>query len=164
MLGQGTAWFDDLEIAIDGQSYSDPSRFDFTFEGAELKGLRPGDGLYKVGLDRQIAHGGKQSLRIGGSTVAATSSPSTSSPDATTVATRWKVIVAHLEAGRARYLATGASSKDVEWAIQNARVVVQYLQMRINEVSREQSMADNIKWIADQNPTAKLVVWSHNTH
>src|SRR5262249_19790262 len=51
-----------------------------------------------------------------------------------------------------------------DWAIQNARVVLQCLQMRSNEVSRDQSMADNIKWIADQNPKAKIVVWAHNGH
>ena len=25
-------------------------------------------------------------------------------------------------------------------------------------------MADNIKWIADQNPGAKIIVWAHNGH
>ena len=36
--------------------------------------------------------------------------------------------------------------------MQNARVVLQAMQLRAGKVSRDQSMADNIKWILDQNP------------
>jgi erythromycin esterase len=25
-------------------------------------------------------------------------------------------------------------------------------------------MAENIKWIADQNPAARIVLWAHNAH
>ena len=53
---------------------------------------------------------------------------------------------------------------EVEWAIQNARVVLQCMQMRANEISRDRSMAENVKWIADQNPAAKIVLWAHNGH
>ena len=31
-------------------------------------------------------------------------------------------------------------------------------------VSRDRSMADNVKWILDQNPNAKIVLWAHNGH
>ncbi|HKW01413.1 MAG TPA: erythromycin esterase family protein [Vicinamibacterales bacterium] len=164
MPGQGTAWFDDLTIEIDGQPYSDPNRFALDFELPGLLGLQPGNGVYRVALDSQVAHGGKQSLRISSVDAPATATVGTSSPDARTVGTQWKAIVAHLEAGRAGYMTAGASAKDADWAIQNARVVMQSLQMRSNEVTRDQSMADNIKWIADQNPSAKIVVWAHNGH
>lgn len=164
MPGQGTAWFDDLQIEVDGQPYSEPNRFALDFELPGLLGLQPGNGVYRVVLDSQVAHGGKQSLRISSIDSPATATVGTSSPDARTVATQWNAIVAHLEAGRPDYVAAGASAKDVDWAIQNARVVVQCLQMRSGEVSRDQSMAENIKWIADQNPKAKIVVWAHNGH
>ena len=36
--------------------------------------------------------------------------------------------------------------------------------MRANEVPRDQSMADNVKWILDHNPKAKIVLWAHNGH
>lgn len=36
--------------------------------------------------------------------------------------------------------------------------------MRTNDVSRDQSMAENIKWILDHNPGAKIVLWAHNGH
>ena len=76
----------------------------------------------------------------------------------------WKAIVRHLEASREAYAKKGAASRDIEWVIQNARVVLQCVQMRANEVSRDRSMADNIKWILDNNPGAKIVLWAHNGH
>ncbi|MDX6530515.1 MAG: hypothetical protein QOH41_2805 [Blastocatellia bacterium] len=76
----------------------------------------------------------------------------------------WLGVVRHLEESRAMYAKNGIAPRDVEWVIQNARVVLQCMQLRTNEVSRDQSMADNIKWILDQNPGAKIVVWAHNGH
>src|SRR5262249_41034963 len=120
MRGRGKAWFDDLEIEIDGQRYLDPDHFDLTFESPGLQGLGPSNA--RVELDPQIAHSGKQSLRVSASEVAADGSTSASALGATAVATQWKAIVAHLEAGRAGYLVAGGSPKDVDWAIQNARI------------------------------------------
>ena len=36
--------------------------------------------------------------------------------------------------------------------------------MNANEVQRDISMAQNIKWILDHNPNAKIVLWAHNGH
>jgi erythromycin esterase len=36
--------------------------------------------------------------------------------------------------------------------------------MRLGVVSRDRSMALNVKWILDQNPNAKIVLWAHNGH
>jgi erythromycin esterase len=38
------------------------------------------------------------------------------------------------------------------------------MQGRANQVYRDASMATNIKWILDQNPGAKIVLWAHNGH
>jgi erythromycin esterase len=38
------------------------------------------------------------------------------------------------------------------------------MQMRANEVTRDLSMADNVRWILDQSPHAKIVLWAHNGH
>jgi TonB family protein len=81
----------------------------------------------------------------------------------TAVAT-WQAVVRHLEESRDAYTKKNVAAQDIEWAIQNARVVLQCLQLRRNEVSRDQSMADNIKWILDHNPGTKVVVWAHNGH
>jgi erythromycin esterase len=91
----------------------------------------------------------------------ANASAATSPRDA---GTRWKAVVSHLDQGRSGYRKAGASERDIEWAVQNARVVLQTMQMRAGEVSRDRSMADNVKWILDQNPGAKIVLWAHNGH
>ncbi len=38
------------------------------------------------------------------------------------------------------------------------------MQMHGNQVTRDASMAANVKWILDQNPKAKIVLWAHNGH
>jgi TonB family protein len=76
----------------------------------------------------------------------------------------WQAVVRHLEESRAAYAKKNVAAQDIEWAIQNARVVLQCMQLRANQVPRDQSMADNIKWILDQNPGAKVVLWAHNGH
>jgi erythromycin esterase len=36
--------------------------------------------------------------------------------------------------------------------------------MRSGGRTSDESMADNVKWIADHNQDAKLVLWAHNGH
>jgi erythromycin esterase len=38
------------------------------------------------------------------------------------------------------------------------------MQMKANQVTRDASMAENVKWILDQSPKAKIVLWAHNGH
>ena len=79
-----------------------------------------------------------------------------------TAAVAWDMVVGYLETFRESYLNKGASPRDIDWAIQNARVVFQAMQMKSNPAVRDKSMATNIRWIADQNPGSKIVVWAHN--
>jgi erythromycin esterase len=85
-------------------------------------------------------------------------------PAARVASAAWSEVIQHLQTGRENYVHGGASAKDIDWAIQNARVVWQGMQMHAGEVSRDSSMATNIKWIADANPGARIVVWAHNGH
>ena len=77
---------------------------------------------------------------------------------------QWREILGHFKSSKPAYLARGASLKDVDWAIQNARVVLQCLQMKSGEITRDHAMAENVKWILDQSPEAKMVLWAHNGH
>lgn len=151
LTGDGTAWFDGLSVELDGALYLEKTAFDLEFESQSPRGFYTGGKGYVVELDTQVFHNGKQSLRMKKAT----------DPKITET---WKEIVRHLEVSRDAYAKKGAVKKDIEWAIQNARVVLQCMQMRSNEVSRDQSMADNIKWILDNNPGAKIVLWAHNGH
>jgi erythromycin esterase-like protein len=149
MGGDGTAWFDDLKVELDGKVYESDA-FDFTFEGTALKGLLGTVPAYSTRLDREVAHGGKQSLRISHAPVPV--NPKAVNPKV--AAAEWQKVVDHL---------SGLPKRD-EWALENARVVLQCMQMRGNQVSRDASMAANIKWILDQSPQAKIVLWAHNGH
>jgi erythromycin esterase-like protein len=158
LSGGGTAWFDDFQIEIDGKPYVSEA-FDFTFEGPTLKGLGTGMPAFPVRLDSHDAHGGKQSLRI--SHVEAPVNPNAVDPKL--AAAEWTGVMKHLNDSQERY-EKNASKHDVEWAIQNARVVLQCMQMRANQVTRDASMAANVKWILDQSPGARIVLWAHNGH
>ncbi len=158
--GDGKAWFDDLTIELDGQAFVDATLFDLGFESSTPRGFFTGGAGYRVALDSTIARTGTQSLRMESVGPAAAAD----APDPKTSVARWQDVVAHLDAGRARYRASGATDQDIEWAIQNARVVLQGMQMRAGGVSRDLSMAANVKWILDQHPGARIVTWGHNGH
>jgi erythromycin esterase-like protein len=155
--GEGTAWFDDLRIELDGKP-CDASAFDLDFETPRPKGFFLGGNGYQVQVDGDVFHGGKQSLRM--RYVGAPPTPPRPTTDFAVASGMWKDIVTHMEESRAKY----GEGKEAEWAIQNARVVLQCMQMRANLVTRDASMAANIKWILDQNPKAKIVLWAHNGH
>lgn len=77
---------------------------------------------------------------------------------------QWGAILEHLQQSRVMYMDRGVPAKDVDWAMQNAKVVLQYLQMEAHEITRDHAMAENVNWILEQNPGAKIVLWAHNAH
>ena len=149
MAGDGTAWFDDLKVEIDGETYRG-DEFDFSFEGPTMKGLFAGNSAYNGRLVRDVFHSGQQSFRL--SHTATPVNPI--AVDSKLPAVEWQKVVDHLS----------AAPKPDPWVVQNARVVLQCMQMRANQVSRDASMAANVKWILDQSPKAKIVLWAHNFH
>jgi erythromycin esterase-like protein len=161
LAGAGTAWFDGLTVELDGVPYQDSTTFDFDFESPSPRGFFTGGDGYQVQLDSQVFHSGKQSLRMK-RVVAAPGDPK--SVDPKLAVSTWQDVVRHLETSREAYRQKGAAALDAEWAIQNARVVLQCMQMRAKEVTRDRSMADNVKWILDRSPGAKIVLWAHNGH
>ena len=150
--GDGQAWFDDLTVELDGVPYVDKSQFDLGFDSSSPRGFSTHGNGYEFFLDHRTFHTGGQSLqmRYVGTGPAARAA--------------WKVIVDHLERLGEGDHRRRLPDRELRWATQNARVVLQYLQMIGNEVSRDESMAANVKWILDQSPTAKIVLWAHNGH
>jgi erythromycin esterase len=55
-------------------------------------------------------------------------------------------------------------NKDFNWSFQNARILWQYAANHFSNPSRDESMAENVKWILDENTSAKIVLWAHNGH
>ncbi len=156
--GTGEAWFDTLNVEIDGAPYTDTSAFDLDFEAPGARGFYTGGAGYAVTLDPDTPHTGKQSLHS--RFLGAAGSP----VDNAKVVRSCRDVLDHLTAQRSAYLAAGAGASETDWAIQGARLVLQYVQMKTGEATRDESMAANIRWIADQNPGAKIVVWAHNGH
>ena len=159
LAGSGTAWFDNLKVELDGTPYTSQD-FDFDFEGPALKGLTMNGMAYQSRIDKEVFHDGKQSLRLW--RAAPPVNPNVKTVDPKLASAEWKKVVEHLETSRATY--TKAAAHDIDWSIQNARVVLQCMQMRANEVTRDASMAANVKWILDHSPDAKIVLWAHNGH
>jgi erythromycin esterase-like protein len=153
LTGDGTAWFDGLAIQLDDQAYSPPG-LDLDFESAR-HGFYTGGRKYQIRNDAATVHNGRMSLRM---------QFLKDLPDPDAAAETWSGIVEHMNSIRESYAKKGAAAGDIEWSIQNARVVLQCMQMYANRVSRDESMAANIKWILDHSPKDKLVVWAHNGH
>jgi hypothetical protein len=160
--GNGTAWFDALAVELDGKPYLDPDLFDFDFESSTPRGFQPRGPGYDVRLDAKVFHRGTQSLRM--EFKESLLLPSAPATDPKIAAANWKDVIARLEAGRASYRGTKVPEREIEWVIQNARVVLQCMQMRSDEISRDRSMAENVRWILDRLPDAKIVLWAHNGH
>lgn len=171
MPGKGTAWFDDLRIELDGVEFRDPSLC-LDFEDEEVHsfvGLAPG---YRVARDEEVVRGGRRSLRI--EYVGDRERPidgdeagdeGVSGAEAVRLAR--KVLEELLE--HREELTRSAGKQAAEWAIQNARVVTQCYRMMSRGMTRginlrDQSMADNVEWILENNPGAKIVLWAHNGH
>lgn len=158
--GNGTAWFDALAIELDDVPYRDDSLFDLDFESAAPKNLRTSGNGYRIQLDPEVFRNGRQSLQM-----AYVAPQDESGPvDAKVAAASWIRVVQHLDAARSSYRSRGVAVREADWAIQSARIVLQGMQMRSNEVSRDRSMADNVKWIVDRSRGAKVVLWAHNGH
>jgi erythromycin esterase len=70
----------------------------------------------------------------------------------------------HMTGKRNDYLAS-SSAEQVDWMIQNARVIAQVIEGIARITPRDASMAENVGWILDHAPTgSKIVLWAHNLH
>ena len=161
MPGKGSAWFDDLQIEVDGKSYDAANLFDLDFESGQIKGFFTSVPGYSARVDDSTASRGTRSLRLqsrdGNGMPATAVNPAEASRGL-------GAVVAHMEKARDEYVKR-ADAPAVDWAIQNARVVHQYAQMVAGEVSRDESMARNVKWVLDTAPKGtRIVLWAHNGH
>jgi erythromycin esterase len=76
-----------------------------------------------------------------------------------------KQVREHL-ASRRDYYAQSLDALEVDWAIQDALVILQAVEANMpGKRSRDESMADNLDWILSHNPPeTKVVTWAHNGH
>lgn len=164
MPGHGKAWFDGLKIEIDGKPWAGEA-FDLDFEGDAPKGLLarnpaggPGSPAYTWAYDAAVAKSGKKSFRVEHNGV-----ESLTAMEALAITGE---LVERMESQRDRY-AGEAGAWAADWAIQNARVVDQWAGLGADATGtthRDKCMAINARWILEQNPDAKMVIWAHNWH
>jgi erythromycin esterase-like protein len=160
MPGTGSAWFDDLRIEIDGAPYDAAELFDLDFESGQIKGFRSSSTAYIVRTDDTVAAHGTYSLKISRQG----SAPAAPAVSAAEVTRKCGDVLAHMTQTRQEYLKRG-DARAIDWAVQNARVVHQYAQLMAGQVSRDESMARNVKWILDTAPKdTRVVLWAHNGH
>ena len=94
MPGRGTAWFDDLQLAIDGVPYDATGAFDFDFESGALVGFFAPATDYTVAIDGTAAARGKSSLKIQSRGSSGTEAASVAAVE---VSRRCGEVVAHME-------------------------------------------------------------------
>ena len=157
--GNGTAWFDSLRVEIDGKPYTDSSAFDFDFESAAPRGFITHGAGYEIGLDKEVAQNGSQSLRI--KFVRKPVKPSESEIRNFEAAARQ--LVEQLQERRPTLLER-AGEKETDWAVQNARLIEQFVEVKAGKKTRDECMAENVEWIAAHSSGTKLVLWAHNGH
>jgi erythromycin esterase-like protein len=155
MPGAGAAWFDDLQVTIDGAPFDPKGQFSFDFEADTLLGFpvvsRAG---FKVDLVPG-GHSGRQALLI--------KSVATETLPPEQALALWKELEARIASVSPNEGATIPSAERA-WAQQNAHVVVQGFEHSAHLAARDHSMADNVMWLREQNPGAKIVLWAHNNH
>jgi len=158
--GTGDSWFDALRIEVDGEPYEGPLDIDLDFEtsviGQEFD--RIGEG-YRFRTEPASAKSGEKCLRI--------TAPSAREPTPMTITEarrRAMKIFLHMERNGASYAAKKGKTA-TDWALLNARLVLQAFQQFAEEQHRDRSMAENVRWILAQAPEgARIVLWAHNDH
>jgi len=116
------------------------------------------DKSYATSLDPIYAE-----VKLRTKTPVPSASPSQKSADRA-LALKCRDVLKHLDRSRGRFVRSSIEAKQVDWVIQNARIVLEYLQLASGDRTRDRCMAENVKWIADHNPGAKIVLWAHNGH
>lgn len=170
MHGNGCAWFDDMRLELDGVAWSS-QELGVSLDGASLKELvktgprwRQERAHYAAAVDSQIGREGRQSLRI-------QSPPIEEGVDVTELASTWQSVAQHVRDSRERFTEL-AGPEQAKWLIHNTTIVQQWLGFAnananasdSRSAHRDRCMAENVRWLAHENPDARIVLWAHNVH
>ena len=160
--GAGSAWFDDLALSVDGEAPLELANFDFGME-EDGRGFMVVGADYRGQVDTEVAAAGRASFRIDrvASSSDSTQEAAMDADEAREEARRLYEEMSALSAEMVPEIGQEAAS----WTVQMARVVAQGMDARINGgAARDRAMADNVLWILEQDPQAKVILWAHNGH
>ncbi len=158
--GDGTAWFDSFRLTVDGSPVI-RTDVDLNFESKVPRGFLLSGGGYQIGTDSSIAQSGKQSLRM--TWIHPDPAAKSSCPECSQIGAECLNVVQRLRSLRSNFT-KDTSTYSLDWATQNAVLVLQFVRMMSGLETRDQAMAENVQWISDQSPGAKLILWTHNDH
>lgn len=156
LTGDGTAWFSDLALSTDDEEYP-KTGVELLFPG------KPPEGPWQLGSGYRARLEAPAALQI--HRVAA--DPGRTLEDRKALVASWGSIAQRLESSRSAYLKQGIPATDIAWVIQCARLVQQCMDMRSSPAAvnvRDASMAQNVQWLLEQSPKAKIVVSAANGH
>ncbi|MDX2130721.1 MAG: erythromycin esterase family protein [Planctomycetota bacterium] len=161
MTGKGRAWIDDLRIELDGVEWKGPG-FDLSFGAPAMEGFSSGQTrTYETAFDAGVGHDAPGSLRLASTAV----EPDGVTPEeALAAAARF---VASLRLADERFAGRGMSPAQRAWLGFNANLLRQWAMMYAEAngyAARDRAMAENVRWILQGDPDAKIVLWAHNAH
>jgi erythromycin esterase-like protein len=152
--GNGTAWFDQLAVTVNGVPYT--GSLDLSSGSFHLFTAGTGND-FDLEIDSSVTHSGNPTVH---STYIGVPIPTKAAMVAECAG-----IVTYLQSSRNTYLSEGIAATDTDWGTQNARLVLQYAEWLSDSNARDASMATNADWILSQQPPgAKIILWAHNTH
>ncbi len=171
-VGAGAAWFDDLELAADGDPLPWPGGIDAAFEaGGAAGGL---NAWTSGGVTRNTGYVVEQAEGAGrdgsGGAVIRRIEPGDGIVSAAEAAALALEVEQRLAAEHAR-LIEQTDEVRAGWALHMARVVRQNMDMKASSnptLVRDTAMAENVRWLLEQDPSrpadTRIAVWAHNGH
>lgn len=159
IIGGGAAWFDDWEILLDGQPFSQPD-YPFDFENPQATFVAVSTPGYTSTITDDNPHQGTRCLAL---------TPAHSARKVDPAKSEAAILdVVKLLEEKETALTQAHGQEGAEWIIQNAAIVAQAARMHAagdqGGSVRDESMAKNVEWILDRDPRSKIVLWAHNGH
>ncbi|MCE7973647.1 MAG: hypothetical protein DYG92_04870 [Leptolyngbya sp. PLA1] len=176
-ISAGTAWYDDLSLSLPDRTLSLPGDLDLGFESGAVPpaGFAMAAPGFEIRPDRENPAQGRCCLRISKDAPQppAAPPPPAQPDDAPLPSPRdaAEALARRFVDHRAVY-ARALGPERAEWAAHNAEIVAQGARLRLAmtlndpppELHRDYAMAQNVRWLLDQHPGERAVLWAHNGH
>lgn len=176
-ISAGTAWYDDLILSLPDRTLNLPGGIDLGFESGAVPPT--GFAMAAPGFEVQSVPDkptqGKACLRISRVGPAQPPAPEPAqapgSPPPPSPRDAAELLARRFVDQRAVYVAALGAER-AEWAAHNTEIVAQGARLRLAmtlnepppELHRDYAMAQNVKWLLDQHPGERAVLWAHNGH